>query len=260
MEWLASWLKSIILIIMLATFVDILLPNQTMQRYVKTVMSLFILLTLLQPVLTLFQKNASIDRMLSEANAMFTGASVPVLGVLQGGSADMQTVGSIERQAEQLKQRQEQQSQRLVQQQVSDLMKRSIEQTTGVKVTSLQVEVTNDKQGQAQIHKVFVQAAESPPNQAGAKPNTTSSVKPVTVEPVKRIDIAFEPKSEAVFGANKDKTEDEPNSNTGKEAERGTGTTYAQVQSQIKMLLNKEWELPLDRITVEVAASSKDDY
>lgn len=264
MEWLASWLKSIILIIMLATFVDILLPNQTMQRYVKTVMSLFILLTLLQPVLTLFQKNTSIDRMLADANSVFTGASgasVPALGAQQGGAADMQTLSSIERQAGQLKMRQEQQSQRLVQQQVSDLMKRSIEQATGVKVISLQVEVSNDKQGQAQIQKVFVQAAETPTKPAGAKQNTTGSVKPVTVEPVKRIDITIEPKSEAVFGVNKDKTEDQPNSNKEKTAERGTDTTHAQAQTQIKMLLNKDWELPLDRITVEVAAvSGKDDY
>lgn len=40
MGWLSDWLKSIIMVILLATFVDILLPNQTMQRYVKTVISL----------------------------------------------------------------------------------------------------------------------------------------------------------------------------------------------------------------------------
>ena len=41
MDWLAGWLKTVIMVIMLATFVDLLLPSNTMQRYVKTVLSLF---------------------------------------------------------------------------------------------------------------------------------------------------------------------------------------------------------------------------
>lgn len=41
MDWLAGWLKTVIMVIMLATFVDLLLPSNTMQRYVKTVLSLY---------------------------------------------------------------------------------------------------------------------------------------------------------------------------------------------------------------------------
>ena len=67
MDWLAGWLKTVIMVIMLATFVDLLLPSNTMQRYVKTVLSLFILLTLLTPVLQLFQKDWNMDQLLSQA-------------------------------------------------------------------------------------------------------------------------------------------------------------------------------------------------
>ncbi|MDK8179336.1 stage III sporulation protein AF [Paenibacillus sp. UMB4589-SE434] len=57
MTWLSQWLKEIIMVILLATFIDLLLPNRTMQRYVKLMMSLIILLILLSPIMKLFDAN-----------------------------------------------------------------------------------------------------------------------------------------------------------------------------------------------------------
>lgn len=50
MGWLSNWLQELIMIVLLATFVDMLLPNRSMERYVKLVLSLLILLTLLSPI------------------------------------------------------------------------------------------------------------------------------------------------------------------------------------------------------------------
>ena len=66
MEALAAWLKQIIVVVLLATFIDLLLPNRTMQRYVKLVVSLFILMTILTPVMQLFGTSANL-RMLAAA-------------------------------------------------------------------------------------------------------------------------------------------------------------------------------------------------
>lgn len=54
MVWLTVWLKKIILLVLLAAFLDLILPNTSMQRYVKMVMGLIILLTILSPVFSLF--------------------------------------------------------------------------------------------------------------------------------------------------------------------------------------------------------------
>lgn len=54
-QWLNDWLKQIIMIILLATFVDLLLPNGLLQRYVKVIVSMFILLALLAPLLQVFR-------------------------------------------------------------------------------------------------------------------------------------------------------------------------------------------------------------
>jgi stage III sporulation protein AF len=51
MDGMAAWLKHIIAVVLLASLVDLLLPNKTMQRYVRLVAGLFVLLTVATPVL-----------------------------------------------------------------------------------------------------------------------------------------------------------------------------------------------------------------
>ena len=57
MTWLSDWLRDIIAVILLAVLVELLLPNKAMQRYARLVVGLFILLTILSPVLRLFQED-----------------------------------------------------------------------------------------------------------------------------------------------------------------------------------------------------------
>lgn len=61
MSWLSQWLKEIIMVILLATFIDLLLPNRSMQRYVKLMLSLIILLIILSPIMKLFHANLAQD-------------------------------------------------------------------------------------------------------------------------------------------------------------------------------------------------------
>lgn len=53
--FLGQWIKQIILLILIATFLDLLLPNSGMRRYVKLVVGLLLILVILSPVLELFQ-------------------------------------------------------------------------------------------------------------------------------------------------------------------------------------------------------------
>src|SRR4051812_6623910 len=97
MEWLAGWLRTVIMVIMLATFVDLLLPSNTMQRYVKTVLSLFILLTLLTPVLQLFEKNWNMDQLLSQAEKEQNEKTMFAGGL--GNRAQMKSLDAIKMEA-----------------------------------------------------------------------------------------------------------------------------------------------------------------
>ncbi len=59
MSFLSEWLKEIIFIVLIAVFIDLLLPNRSMERYAKFVVSLIILLTLLSPVMKLLSPMSS---------------------------------------------------------------------------------------------------------------------------------------------------------------------------------------------------------
>ena len=59
--WISQWLQNIILIVLLATFADLLLPSSAMQKYSKMVLGLLIIVVILSPVLELFTKEYSFN-------------------------------------------------------------------------------------------------------------------------------------------------------------------------------------------------------
>ncbi|WAA10453.1 stage III sporulation protein AF [Fervidibacillus albus] len=54
MDYLSSWIANILLFIMLAAVVELLLPQSTMQKYVKLVLGLFMIVIILTPIFQLF--------------------------------------------------------------------------------------------------------------------------------------------------------------------------------------------------------------
>ncbi|ASA23131.1 stage III sporulation protein AF [Paenibacillus donghaensis] len=58
MDWLGGWLREIILVVLLAAFVELLLPSKSMERYARLVLSLLVLLTILSPIISLLKGDA----------------------------------------------------------------------------------------------------------------------------------------------------------------------------------------------------------
>lgn len=56
-SWMSDWLKQIVLLVLIATFIDLLLPNNRLDRYVKLVMGLLIILAMLSPVFQLLSED-----------------------------------------------------------------------------------------------------------------------------------------------------------------------------------------------------------
>jgi stage III sporulation protein AF len=76
MEFLGHWIKHIVLLILLASFLDLILPNSNMKRYVKLVVGLLLILMILSPILELFKFDydrmlSSLDKLLQENNSSF---------------------------------------------------------------------------------------------------------------------------------------------------------------------------------------------
>ncbi|WP_027340168.1 stage III sporulation protein AF [Halonatronum saccharophilum] len=55
MNVLRDWVRNIVLVILFANFIEILLPNSQMRKYVKVVMGFFIILVILNPLLSILE-------------------------------------------------------------------------------------------------------------------------------------------------------------------------------------------------------------
>ncbi len=51
MEWLQNWIRNLILVILLAHFIELLLPDNELRRYVKVVIGFFVIIVILTPLL-----------------------------------------------------------------------------------------------------------------------------------------------------------------------------------------------------------------
>lgn len=54
---LTAWIKNIIFIVLFASFLELLLPNSSMQRFVRVIMGLFIMLAILGPAIDVVQRS-----------------------------------------------------------------------------------------------------------------------------------------------------------------------------------------------------------
>ncbi|MNH89675.1 Stage III sporulation protein AF [compost metagenome] len=59
MTWLGDWLRELILVVLLAAFVEMLLPSKSMERYARLVLSLLVLLTMLSPIVSMLKGDAT---------------------------------------------------------------------------------------------------------------------------------------------------------------------------------------------------------
>ena len=90
MAMLTDWVKSIIFVVLFASFLELLLPNSSMQRFVRVIMGLFIMLAILNPVIDVVQNH-------------LTPSQVPALSTSSANSAViLNNAETVARQREQL--------------------------------------------------------------------------------------------------------------------------------------------------------------
>lgn len=131
-EALSLWLQKIILVVLIATFLDMLLPNSGMQRYVRLVMGLFILLTIISPILEIVQKDLTADKIAMRIMRLNTGAT-------QNEWEQMKQY------SERLMQQNDQDAQEFVQTQLQNLIQAKVEEDYGVRVSMVKVNLDKEK-------------------------------------------------------------------------------------------------------------------
>jgi len=79
-DFLASWISNIIIFILLATVIDMLLPNSALQKYSKMVIGLLLIAVIITPILRLVHTN--FDDVLASATIQFEQGEAQSLGNL----------------------------------------------------------------------------------------------------------------------------------------------------------------------------------
>ncbi|HEU4962845.1 MAG TPA: stage III sporulation protein AF [Bacilli bacterium] len=165
-EFLSHWMRGLILVIFLAVFLDMLLPSNKMQRYVRLVMGLLIILIMLNPVLKIYNGSSAYEMDLS-LDTMLQGES--------GGG--MPSVNQVLAQGEALSQNASHQTVDQWKQVIDDHISRTVESAYPVTVERVDVTFAMDDAGNPQALAGLDLIVNAQENRAAVQP-----VKPV--EPV----------------------------------------------------------------------------
>ncbi|TMV51406.1 stage III sporulation protein AF [Paenibacillus mesophilus] len=225
-HWMSGWLKEIVLIVLLAAFVDLLLPNNAFQRYVRTVLGLFILLTLLSPILSLFQQKWDAQKMLASVEQVSSRTDI-------GASfGSMRPLQAIMQDAERIRQNDRAEAQRIMERQLAAELAQSVGTEANVRIKQVKLQMSYDNNGTPSMKhmQVILDHIEAAP--AAAKPQGgAAGRRPIgAVEPV-HIDIRV--------GAAEAKPDESKLTNE-----------QVSTKQRIFELLNKQWQLNRDQITV----------
>ncbi|GIQ70688.1 stage III sporulation protein AF [Xylanibacillus composti] len=132
--WLSEWLKEIVVIVLLAVFVDLVLPNRSMQRYVKVVLSLLILLAILSPLVELLRSGEQWDVWLQPGAGERIGQPL-------AGAGEMASLAAISREAEQMTAERNRQALELAQLRLESAVARTLEESLAIRKADVSAEL-----------------------------------------------------------------------------------------------------------------------
>lgn len=170
MAWFVLWLKKIILLVLLAAFLDLILPNTSLQRYVKMVMGLLILLTIITPIFSLFHISPD------ELAVRF--------GRYQQELEQNRPYPIWQRISQKLVETQDRQAERYVSTQMAALIREQIGTAFGVTVASVDVRFHESAAASPEIETITLVVTEREEDKA-----EPSAVKKGEVRPIQPVDI-----------------------------------------------------------------------
>lgn len=165
MAWLSDWIRQIILILFIATFIDLLLPTSSLDRYVKMVMGLIIIMAILQPILQLVLHGDSWKKF---SGAFSETSSIPTYA----------TLDEIQAESRQMKATQQQEILHRFQVSIQDGVNEQVSQKFHVKVVSAEVKVGYGQDQTPEIKQISVVATKE-----------TSEFADQPIEPVQDVDV-----------------------------------------------------------------------
>lgn len=255
MAWLGGWLHELILVVLMAAFVEMLLPSKSMERYARLVLSLLILLTMLSPLISLLKGDASKE--LSAAVRQQERSGWPAGGKGSGG----ESLDKILADGRMLAAGARDQSLKLAAEEIAGQMRDQIAGSTGVKGAKVTVALAMGKNPEAplgeevpQISSVTVALpalqSSAPDAAAGSAAGNGAAGGTIHIEPVKPVQVGLEDSSgnaSVQSGAGSSGKETQRTGSVETEAEAGADTEAG----TIIRLLEQNWNLDPGLIKVQ---------
>lgn len=249
MDMVGDWLKQIIVVVLLATFIDLLLPNRTMQRYVKLVVSLFILMTILQPVMQLLGANANL-RMLAATMDGWTlegAAAFPPAGDAAPDGRAIPALGEILSEGEAIEQERNAHALAILEAKLASMVAEHVRTQHGVSA-SAKAAVELDRDGMPAIAGIRIKlgtaegdAATSAQEAGPGAGGPMAPVEPVTIDPVRIEPVQIG--GEAAGGLGREE-------NSAQDRSGRTGVRAAD-RKAIAESVAKAWSIPVSKVIVE---------
>jgi stage III sporulation protein AF len=173
MEGLSHWLRQIIAVVLLASLIDLLLPNRTMQRYVRLVAGLFILMTVATPIMH-WMKGDFTNKL---------SVSLEAVNRAPPGAADQ--LAMIEEEGAKLRVKQNTQAADLVTARLESAIRSDVEQNERRGVRKVDVVLERGEDGSLSVAKVLILL--EPEQKEAVSRSANSPVK--EVEPIAAVDI-----------------------------------------------------------------------
>ncbi|WP_339319706.1 stage III sporulation protein AF [Paenibacillus sp. FSL R10-2734] len=244
MSWLGDWLREIILVVLLASFVELLLPSKSMERYARLVLSLLILLTMLSPIVSLLKGDAISELSIAMERQEKEG------GLFTGGGNGDTSLEQILADGQKLAQGRQDQSLKLAAEEVAEQMREQIISETGKRGVNVTVTLGMGKSGGTGnedipvISAVRVSMSPATASTIGA-PGTSSAAAapPITITPVEPVEVKIDANPE-----NGSVSADEPKAVNGEVTEDNTSSSESE---SIVKLLEQKWDLDPNVIHVD---------
>ncbi|AWP28506.1 sporulation protein [Paenibacillus glucanolyticus] len=236
MDWLGAWLKSVIMVVLFAAFVDLILPGKAMERYARLVLSLLILLTLLSPIISLITDPPE-NQLAMELERQEKGLPEEV------------QLEQIMAQAEKLKDMQQSQSLQWAGNELARVMKEEISAETGEAVQEVKVvlaAVAGQDKGYsgAAIRSVDVRLTGMEQADAAVEEENQH---PIGIPPVDSVRVNVEPSS----------TERDGKANAKDNAEAVSIAEEARAEP-VRDYISRRWDLEPDLITIYMPGQEQD--
>ncbi|MEF7437174.1 stage III sporulation protein AF [Paenibacillus lautus] len=236
MDWLGDWLKSVIMVVLFAAFVDLILPGKALERYARLVLSLLILLTLLSPIITLITDPPE-NQLAMELERQEKGLPEEI------------QLEHIMAQAEKLKDTQQSQSLQWAGNELAKVMKEEIAAETGeavqeVKVVLAAVAGQGKEYAGAAIRSVDVKLAGDEPANAEAGEDDD---RPIGVTPVDSVQVNVDSMAEEQVG----KAAAKENAETVSKAEEARA-------EPVRDYISRRWDLEPELITIYTPGQDQD--